>query len=230
MSILLSSLGVLMTATIYFIGAQFSYGYFGWFHINADRFTRDRTQTMLDGIKAIFTFCTDVLGFYDRQWLVLPVVFLTMLATILSYLGLVKLVAWLVRRRRLQSERLTRWGRMLLLLSIWPFATVYFLFALPFLTSLLISLPAAVGERAGRIVAQRVSDEIKRCPHELSGSMSFVQIKEGEVMKAQGFLLAATHDRVALLDRGVPDQGSSRRLYGWRSWCRQFGHASKKER
>lgn len=76
-SFLLSTLGVLLTATIYFIGAQFSYGYFGWFHINADRFPRDRTQTMLDGIKAIFTFCTDVLGFYDRQWMVLPVVFLT---------------------------------------------------------------------------------------------------------------------------------------------------------
>lgn len=112
--------------------------------------------------------------------------------TILLYVGLVRLVAWLARRQRLRSERLTRWGRMMVSLSIWPFTTVYFLFALPFLTSLLISLPATVGERAGRIVAEGVADEIRRCPHELSKSLSYVQVKDGDTIKAQGFLLAAS--------------------------------------
>lgn len=207
-SIIVSALGVLFTATIYFIGVQFQAEYFGQFRIDSDRFPRDKTQTMLYGINAISTFCQSTFKYFNREWSVLLVTFLFLLA-ISVFWALLNRAQAKVERWKQQQERVPagqrglKFARVVVGLCALPFLSVYTMFGLPLTISVLIALPATVGTYAGKKLAQRYQDVFLACPSHLPPTYSFVRIHDGDTIKAQGFLIAASTERVALFEGGI---------------------------
>jgi len=207
-SLVASALGVLITATIYFIGVQFKVAYFDQFRIDADRFPRDKAQTMLYGINAIAAFCQSVFKYINREWSVLLVTFLFLLA-ISSFWALLNHAQTKVKLWKQQQEALPTSQRGMKLASIvasisaLPFLSVYSMFGLPLIISVVIALPATVGSYAGKKAAQRSQQVFLACPDHLPSPYSFVQVRDGNTIKAQGFLIAASTERVALFDGGI---------------------------
>lgn len=207
-SIIVSALGVLFTATIYFIGVQFQAAYFDQFRIDADRFPRDKTQTMLYGINAIATFCQSASKYLNREWSVLLVTFLFLLAIsvfcALLNRGQAKVERWRTQQERGQAnQRGMKLGRVVVGICALPFLSVYTMFGLPLIISIAIALPATVGSYAGKKSAQRSHQAFLACPDRLPPSYSFVRVHDGDTIKAQGFLIAASTERVALFEGGV---------------------------
>lgn len=202
-ALLLPALGTIGTAVLYFIGVKYHEAYYSTLRIAHARFPQETVTYLLNGVDAIraSAFDTTVRVFSDPWVWVVLALFVAAPLLILS-LALDRSGSRIqVYRQPFTRSRLSKLAQFLVRYLVLLVVICYGLAFAPVLVGSVIIVPTVVGSIAGKDEANRLLDEVVRCPAVLRAGLSYARVERDGQIVGEGIVAGASGSRMVLVSR-----------------------------